>query len=66
MFVVREMVRQLNFPLRIYAAETVREAQDGLAMSSRNRFLATAEARTAAGKENINLGNGISVKQITK
>ncbi len=35
---VRSMVRDLNFPVVIEAVETVREA-DGLAMSSRNRFL---------------------------
>lgn len=36
--VVRSMVRDLNFPISVEAVETVREA-DGLAMSSRNRFL---------------------------
>jgi len=37
--VVRRMVRDLNFPLRIIVATTHREA-DGLAMSSRNKYLA--------------------------
>ncbi len=37
--VIKRMVRDLNFPLRIVVAPTQREA-DGLAMSSRNKFLA--------------------------
>ena len=44
--VVRQMVRDLNLPLEIVGAETIREA-DGLAMSSRNRYLTPAE-RTKA------------------
>src|SRR5262249_12562656 len=36
--VVKRLVRDLNFPLRIIVAPTHREA-DGLAMSSRNRYL---------------------------
>ncbi|HEY3325687.1 MAG TPA: pantoate--beta-alanine ligase [Novimethylophilus sp.] len=38
LFIIREMVRQLNVPVAIVAGETVREA-DGLAMSSRNGYL---------------------------
>jgi pantoate--beta-alanine ligase len=37
--VVQRMVRDLNFPVRIVIAPTFREA-DGLAMSSRNKYLA--------------------------
>lgn len=40
--VLRAMVRDLNFPLKLIICPTVREA-DGLAMSSRNRFLTTSE-----------------------
>src|ERR1051326_4508402 len=44
--VVRRMVRDLNFPLRVLVAPTVREA-DGLAMSSRNQYLTPAERSQA-------------------
>lgn len=45
-FLVKRMVRDLNFPARVDVVETVRDA-DGLALSSRNRFL-SREERTAA------------------
>jgi pantoate--beta-alanine ligase len=44
--IVRNMCRQFCLPTEIVAHETVREA-DGLAMSSRNRFLSDAERRLA-------------------
>lgn len=40
--ILREMTRQLAFPVDIAAGDTVREA-DGLAMSSRNGYLTPAE-----------------------
>ncbi len=44
--VVRQMVSDLNLPLEIVAAPTVRES-DGLAMSSRNRYLSVEDRATA-------------------
>jgi pantoate--beta-alanine ligase len=42
LFLIREMVKQLNLPIAIVAGETEREA-DGLAMSSRNGYLSAAQ-----------------------
>src|ERR1700709_1998835 len=44
--VIKRMVADLLLPLEIVGVETVREA-DGLAMSSRNRFLSARERATA-------------------
>lgn len=44
--IVKRMVADLNFPLKIVVAPTVREA-DGVAMSSRNKYL-TGELRSQA------------------
>jgi len=46
LMVVRNMCRQFQLPVRILAHETVRDA-DGLALSSRNRYLQPAERAEA-------------------
>ena len=45
--VIQRMVRDLHFPVRIAVAPTVREP-DGLAMSSRNKYLTASQRRRAA------------------
>ena len=46
LMIVRNMCRQFALPTEIVAHETVRDA-DGMAMSSRNRYLSEAERREA-------------------
>jgi pantoate--beta-alanine ligase len=45
--VVRKMVEDLNFPVKIMVSPTVRES-GGLALSSRNKYLSPAQHRQAA------------------
>ena len=46
LFLVQRMVRDLNIPVTVDVIETVREA-DGVAMSSRNRYLGPSERAAA-------------------
>lgn len=46
LYVIRQMVTQLNVPVMIVGGETVR-AEDGLALSSRNQYLSVAERSEA-------------------
>ena len=46
LFLVKRMVRDLNIPVAVEVIETVRE-DDGLALSSRNRYLGPNERRAA-------------------
>ena len=45
--IIRRMVTDVNFPIEIVTCPIIREP-DGLAMSSRNRYLSSEERRTAA------------------
>jgi pantoate--beta-alanine ligase len=47
LLVLQQLVRQLNFGVKVVPGETVREA-DGLAMSSRNGYLSPQERQEAA------------------
>ena len=47
LYVIRQVVAQLNLPVTIVGGETIRAA-DGLALSSRNQYLSTTERTEAA------------------
>jgi len=46
LLLIRQMARDLDFPVEVVSVATVREA-DGLAMSSRNTYLAASDRETA-------------------
>ena len=66
--IIQRMARDLDFPVRVVACQTVREAS-GLALSSRNRYLSDVEkTRSAAiygalleAKKNIHKGAGAAL-----
>jgi pantoate--beta-alanine ligase len=47
LYIIRQMIAQMNLPISIIGGETVR-ARDGLALSSRNQYLTESERSEAA------------------
>lgn len=62
--VIRQLVRDLNFPLKILAADISRD-KDGLARSSRNVYLSTRERKIAPGLYQTINEVAISIKKGT-
>ncbi|MCI0746694.1 MAG: pantoate--beta-alanine ligase, partial [Verrucomicrobia subdivision 3 bacterium] len=71
--VVKRMTRDLNFPVQIVVAPTVRE-RDGVAMSSRNKYL-TGELRAQAvalsdairaAREAVRRGNSVRAETLRR
>lgn len=63
--VIRRMTRDLNFPIQIVGVETVREP-DGLALSSRNRYLSADQRAQAAVIRRSLLAGAEKLKTIKK
>jgi len=60
--IIRQLVAQLNLPIRIIGGETVRAA-DGLALSSRNQYLSEAERGEATALYQTLLGTKRAILQ---
>ena len=65
LLVIRALVRDLAFPIRIIGAPIVREA-DGLAMSSRNQYLDPAQRALAGGLFTTVSGMAAAVRESTQ
>ena len=61
LYVIRALVRQMNYPIAIVGVETIREP-DGLAMSSRNSYLSSEERTVAVRLTKISGESGVSWK----